>query len=105
MQSDLKICRTPELGVVAANGRERSYNRQIPEGLVEVLDPDGVHVVEPIMSHHHAGGDQVPRHLRCRVYLKVPNKIEPLLTFADFDVEDVERMAAVSPEAHPEGAM
>lgn len=105
MQSDLRMCRTTELGEIAAHSRELDFNRQIPSGLVEALDPSGVHIIEPIMFHDHSGGEEAERHLRCRVYMKVPNSNEPLLTFADFTLDDVQAMASIPAEAHPEGAL
>lgn len=92
MQNDVKLCRTPQLVEAATASQQEELNRLLPDELLEALDPDGVHVVQPMMVHEHAGGQEVEQHLRCRVYLKVSGTSDPVLTFADFRIADIDEM-------------
>lgn len=87
-----RIASTPELRIAASHGRASGYNRQLPDEVVIALDPEGIHVIEPLMLHEHANGQEVQPHLRCQVYLKEPDSIQPRRVIVDLETEDVEAL-------------
>ena len=87
-----RIAGTPELRILARNGREAGYNRQLPTEIIETLDPEGIHVIEPLMVHEHAAGEPTEPHLRCQIYMKEQDSIQPRLAVVDFVSADVEAL-------------
>lgn len=88
----VRIARTPELRIIARNARNAGYNRQLPDEFIDTLDPDGIHVVEPLFSHEHANGKLVDLHYRCQVYLKEPGVVEPKLAIVDLMDDDLDSL-------------
>lgn len=84
-----RIASTSELRIIASHGRASGYNRQLPEDVVMALDPDGIHVIEPLFQHEHAAGKLVDVHWRCQVYLKEPDSIQPKRAIVDFETDDL----------------
>ena len=99
LRGELRMCETVELASAASAARVRGFNRQMPMELRWALDPYGTHLVEPVMFHDHADGKRVPRHVRCRLYLKFPRVPEPVVMVADLQIEDVEAMSLAPKEA------
>lgn len=72
MSDNVKAIDTPTLKKLISDAAKRNYNRQIdPEVFKERADPDGVHVLQSLMTHLHAGGQVTEPHARCRVLIKV----------------------------------
>lgn len=88
----VRIARTPELRIIARNARAEGLNRQLPDEFIDTLDPDGIHVVEPLFHHEYAGGRLVDLHMRCQVYLKEPGVMEPKLAIVDLLPEDLDSL-------------
>ena len=87
-----RIASTLELRIVASHGRASGYNRQLSQEVLRGLDPEGIHVIEPLMLHEHANGKPVEPHLRCQVYLKEPAQTYPRRAIVDLEIEDVEAL-------------
>jgi hypothetical protein len=78
MDYEARVCGTPELIHINEQSIKADFNRCISEKFLDqAADPEGVHVVAPMMIHEHKMGVKVDPHLRCWVYIKVKDKMEP----------------------------
>tara|TARA_Y100001963_G_C6650890_1_gene385647 strand:- start:222 stop:554 length:333 start_codon:yes stop_codon:yes gene_type:complete len=66
------------------------YNKSIPGDLIELLDPDGWHVLRIVMEHQHKNGELCYPHHRCMVWLKLYGTIEPAVTLLDIPLDTVD---------------
>jgi hypothetical protein len=87
---EIRIASTSELTILASHGRSGGFNRQLPDSEVAKLDPNGIHVIQPLFPHEYAGGRPVAEpHIRCEVLLKQPDSVRPTTAIVDFDSDDL----------------
>src|SRR5688572_12918924 len=86
-----KVATTEQICTINKRSVEKNYNRSfLQDDLEDLLDPDGWHVIKPIMFHHHSMGVEVPEHLRCQALLKVRGGLDPEMLIIDMSIEDYE---------------
>lgn len=82
----MKQLTTEELQAFARIGKDRGYNRQLSDEIIERLDPNGIHVTSFAMLHEHAGGQKIDPHVRTEVLLKLRGTDDPAWAFMDMDL-------------------
>jgi len=82
----VKQMTTEEVQAFARIARDREYNRQLSDEIIERLDPNGIHVTSFAMLHEHAGGVKVEPHVRTSVLLKLKDTDDPASAFMDMDL-------------------
>lgn len=86
---DLRVINTGTLLALNAKAVKLGYNRQLDsERLIENVDPDGSHIVKAFMLHEHAAGVKVDPHIRCMVFIKVKDTMEPTEGWLDVPLAD-----------------
>jgi len=89
----VKIVSTDQLYTLVRSAKRRGYNRQIDLGrLRESVDPSGIHVLKDWMLHEHKAGVQCEPHVRCEVYIKVADRMEPATAWLDVELEQFNRL-------------
>jgi hypothetical protein len=87
----LKVADTDQLTRIAQEGLDRGYNRRLNLAAAEAagytLDPKGLHVLDDLLLHEHAGGRKVPAHVRCWVVAKMLDSDEPVTGIVDVSIE------------------
>jgi hypothetical protein len=78
-----KVARTMMLCEYADDARTRDLNRQFDLGIIDALDPEGIHVVFFSMPHHHRDGEPYELHFRTGWLLKVKGTLEPVYAMLD----------------------
>lgn len=101
MPTTAKVVTAPMLDALNRTAAKKHYNRQITDEAIASLDPNGFHIIDPVMIHEHAGGEPVAPHLRCTVLMKFKDSQEPQYTTLDipFDVFDTLPSADILSEA------
>lgn len=81
-----RVATTAQLLAIDKAAREEHYNRWLElEGAT--LDPKGVHVLKPILVHHHAQGRPALAHMRVFAELKLEHELEPVKMQLDVPME------------------
>ena len=73
MEFTARVVDTQTLSQLADSAASLGFNRQLPAEFVEQLDPDGVHVLVPLLEHRHRAGVLLGKdqwHIRCHVFAK-----------------------------------
>lgn len=79
-----RICTTPTLRILAANGKGFGFNRQIE--IPDDIDPDGNHLLILKLFGHNA--DAITEfHHRCQIYMKRVGS-DPLVAVVDVADDD-----------------
>lgn len=85
MEEDRRVCNTDDL--IALAFRSRDFARSVDRnGLAEILDPDGVHLLAMLLWGHNMDKANAILHHRVRVYCKVKGSDEP--TEFQMDIRD-----------------
>ena len=96
--SHLRVATTDQLIRINDNAISQDYNRALdPKYLSEQADPDGIHVIEPILIHEHKNGEPTDPHWRCRVMIKQRNlpASRPGLGFVDVSFTDLDQLESL----------
>lgn len=92
----MKVATTEQLDRISQEGRDRGYNRVFTPGSGGYeLDPDGIHVLDDVMLHEHAGGRRVPAHVRCWLIAKMTDAELPLTGVIDVSIERWDELPTV----------
>lgn len=76
MNTAPELLTTPELARIAKWATDNHRNRQVTEGFIQNLDPEGIHVVPFRMLHN----DQ---EWRCQILAKMAGTLEPATVWLD----------------------
>lgn len=87
-----KRATTKQLLRLIETARQRGFNRQIPDDVIERLDTSGIHLLHPAIFHHFIDQKPAPQHLRTMIQLKLRFADDPWQGLADFDQRQVERL-------------
>lgn len=79
----MKAINTGMLMELIKAAKSRNYNRQLPDDVQPLLDPEGVHVFAMILIHEHAQRVRVTPHMRCQAMLKLQDMSDPLQLILD----------------------
>ena len=84
----MRVATTEQLIKLNDDAIREDFNRSMdPEVLKDMADPDGKHVLIPLMLHEHKSGVRCDPHIRCRVFIKRPNTLEPEVAMLDVAIE------------------
>lgn len=72
-----------------------NYNRALTDDLIARADPDGWHVLTPVLLHEHAAGVSVAPHMRCQVLVAVKGDNLPALAWIDVTLDDLRALPRV----------
>ena len=83
----MKAVNTGTLEDLAYNAAKRMYNRQLDmKKFEQIVDPDGVHLIQDVLLHEHKHGLACEPHARCQVYIKVKDSMEPTMAWLDIEL-------------------
>lgn len=101
----VKVASTPDLLRLARVAQMRDYNRQIdPEWIEKYVDPHGAHIVEFLIPHEHAQGQEVPLHARCQILLKMTDSLRPMQVLLDIPIQEYNGLPSVDYDPDPVAA-
>lgn len=92
MAHEYKVFDTETLAKANRMAIERHYNRSLTDEFFEKADPKGIHVIHISMIHEHAEGKPVAPHMRCGIYAKLLDKMEPTEVWLDVDMDTYESL-------------
>ena len=81
----LRICKTHQLQRLNSLAVCGKYNRAVSDELLERLDSDGLHVINPSVDCEQGV-------YRCIVMVKLKNQIEPEICFLDIHQDELVRL-------------
>jgi hypothetical protein len=82
--SHYRVASTEQLIAINDAAILAEYNRALdPDELARLADPDGLHVLEPLLIHEHKNGLPTDPHWRCRVLIKVKGSDDPQVGYLD----------------------
>lgn len=89
-----RVCPTEAFVLIARTAAARNYNRQLR---TRDLDPEGWHVLSPVMIHRHAQGEEVAPHMRVEAYMKFRDRDpgDPARGIMDIPMEYWEKLPTV----------
>lgn len=101
----VRVVSTAVLCALVDQGRQAGWGRVPDDTWCEGLDPEGWHVLTPVIVHDDAdpfaeAAVRGPAHVRCLVYAKTREQAEPQVTMLDVDVDRLRELPTV-PEASP----
>lgn len=94
--TDYRIMTTDDLTALNRRARSLGLSRKLPQELIDVLDPKGIHVAGLVLFGHNSDAPGKLHH-RTRVLAKVTDTDEPSEGFLDMRAEDWNRLT--TPEA------
>lgn len=106
-RSDLtsrRVASTAELCALIGDARARGWRRALDGTWVGELDPDGAHVLVPVLVHDDmeptATGTVLrgSAHVRCVVYAKAPGQVAPQLAVLDVAVDRLRALPHQPPQ-------
>jgi hypothetical protein len=91
--SGIKAVDTDSLEALICDAARRKYNQQLDLKRFETItDPEGIHVLQQMMIHHHRGGQLCEPHARCRVLLKIKHHELPVEGWLDVELKQFEAL-------------
>lgn len=84
---DNRVICTEDLKTVFATSRFMEYNRMPEDGLEDLLDLQGTHVINPIMVHRFRMFEVVDPHMRAFLYMKTKGTEKPVQIIIDMSME------------------
>lgn len=78
---------TREMRAIARDAHLRKLNRRMTPAQFKLLDPKGTHIISPQFTHYHAEGEEVERHVRTHVHIKLIGKQPASETIMDISME------------------
>lgn len=82
-----KAVTTDILVKMIQDAENNDYNRLPVENLADDLDPNGIHILEALMIHEHAQGVSVAPHVRCQVFAKMKDSMQPAIFTMDTNMK------------------
>lgn len=83
-----QVIDTANLEICNLHATTRHYNRTLSSKGLEMLDPNGTHIITFTMVHEHAAGVKVDPHIRCKMMLKIKDSMTPVDAFVDMTFKD-----------------
>jgi hypothetical protein len=97
MTNTVKVVGTATLELINLHSSTRHYNRTLSIKGLDMLDPDGKHIITWTMIHEHAAGVKVDPHVRAAMLLKVKDSMTPVRTFLDMTFKDFNDLTTTVP--------
>jgi hypothetical protein len=94
----MKIVSTKTLCAITDDASSNNYNRILSSLAINKLDPEGTHVLSFVMEHQHAGGQEVPAHVRADAFLKFRDEELPQKAIVDVPMDFWEQLKDVVPD-------
>lgn len=91
-KADVRQIDTKQLRRLQEAATELNYNRRLPDEMMEQLDPDGQHLLMPVLIHEHAAGVAVEPHMRCEILFKLKAAHGPARGMIDITFEELEKL-------------
>jgi hypothetical protein len=66
----------------------KNYNRHLSNDTILNLDLEGKNVLQSLMVHEHANGEEVEPHMRVHAFIKVRSQVDPFQQIIDVTMED-----------------
>ena len=73
----LRFLDTSSLRVLASHADAQGWHCRPGADVLDQLDPEGLHVLEPLMEHDHQHSQPDQRHTRCAVLIKQDGSSDP----------------------------
>lgn len=89
--SKVKVITTPDLIELNRRAVKAKRNRSFIDGIDELLDPEGIHVVAYSMLHNDF-------EIRCNLLLKFKDTEEPMPGWLDMSLEDFAKLTEIDAE-------
>lgn len=91
MKEKVKVIITPDLIELNRRAIKAKRNRSFIDGIEDLLDPDGIHVVAYSMLHNDV-------EIRTNLLLKFKDREDPMPGWLDMSFEDFEHLQEVEVE-------
>jgi hypothetical protein len=96
LKTTATVINTEDFKTISADSIKREYNRLPSDELLDLLDPEGTHIMQLSLPHEHIAGVLDPEgHVRTMWMMKLTDKTEPVTVYLDMTWENFNSLAKI----------